>query len=178
MKRSIAIFLLAACATVGADVFRQVGPDGEVSFSDTGTPDAERVNVTPAQAVPLRVVPGSPAGMEQPAGKSADGKKSRPSYAQFAIVAPTNGQSVRANSGDVTVTLALQPGLVQGHSIELVVDGEGGQQLFSGTGLSFQLSELSRGEYTLLARVKNGRGERLNETGPVSFYVLRVGLGG
>lgn len=174
MKRFIAIFLLAACATAGAEVFRQVGPDGEVSFSDTPAPGAERVNVDPAQTVTLPPVPQRGAGMGKSNGKA--NKKQVP--AKFAIVEPTNGQSIRANDGKVTVSLSLQPALMPGYTIDLVVSGGGGENVYSGVTLNFHLSDLSRGEHTLVARLKNGRGEQVVEAGPVTFYVLRVAAGG
>jgi len=176
MKRVIAIFLLAACATAGAEVFRQVGPDGEVSFSDTPAPGAERVNVDPAQSVTLPPVPKRAAGIGQSNGKSEADKKQVP--ARFAILEPTNGESIRANNGKVTVSLSLQPALMPGYTIDLVVSGGGRENVYSGATLNFNLSDLSRGEHTLLARLKNGRGDQVVEAGPVTFYVLRVAAGG
>jgi hypothetical protein len=72
----------------------------------------------------------------------------------------------------------LEPALAPGHTIELILDGEDGGQLYSDSKLTFNLSNLSRGEHRLLARVKNAKGEQFGETGAVSFYVLRVARGG
>ena len=176
MKRLIAIFVLAACATAGAEVFRQVGPDGEVSFSDTPAPGAERVNVDPAQTVSLPPVPQRAVGTDQSNGNAKAEKK--PALARFAIVEPTNGESIRANNGKVTVSLSLQPALMPGYTIDLVVSGGDGEKVYSGATLNFELSDLPRGEHNVVARLKNGRGEQVVEAGPVTFYVLRVALGG
>ena len=174
MKRVFALLLAVACATAGAEVFRHVGPDGEVSFSDTPAPGAEQVKMAPLQTI--SPPPPLPRGLV--INSSPVGTKSAPSYARFAIVEPANGQSVRANDGNVKVGLSLQPALVPGHSIELIVDGEDGGKTLSGASLNFNLSDLPRGLHTLVARVKNGRGEKLVEAGPVSFHVLRVAVGG
>jgi len=176
MKRLIAILVLAACATAGAEVFRQVGPDGEVSFSDTPAPGAERVNVDPAQTVSLPPVPQGAVGIQQ-SNRNAKADK-KPAPARFAIVEPTNGQSVRANNGRVTVSLSLQPALLPGYTIDLVVNSGDEEKVYSGATLNFDLGDLSRGAHTVVARLKNGRGEQVVEAGPVTFYVLRVALGG
>ena len=178
MNRVLILFLLAACTTVGAEVFRHVGPDGTVTFSDTPASGAERVNVAPAQTVNVRPVPQPAAGTQWPGGDAGENPGSAPSYDRFAIVEPSNGQSVRANDGSVTISLALEPALAPGHTIELVLDGEDGGKVYSGTALTFMLSGLSRGEHTASARVKNGSGDRIVEAGTISFYILRVARGG
>jgi hypothetical protein len=178
MKQFLALILLAACVSAGAEVFRHVGPDGTVTFSDTPSPDAERVNVAPAQTVSVPPVSPRAARVRRPGGNDGDGSGSAPAYSRFAITAPSDGQSVRANDGSVTVSLLLEPALAPGHTIELILDGEDGGQVYSGSRLTFNLSNLSRGEHRLLARVKNAKGEQFGETGAVSFYVLRVARGG
>ena len=134
--------------------------------------------MAPLQTIDVPPTPPRSSAIQRSNGERPDAKKSASRYGRFSILSPSNGQSVRANDGNVTVSLSLEPTLVQGHSIELIVDGEGGAKTFSGTALSFRLSELPRGEHSLTARIKNGRGEQLMETGPVTFFVLRVALGG
>jgi hypothetical protein len=177
MQRFIALILVLVCATASAEVFRWVGPDGEVYFSDTPTPGSERMDLGTVQAVPLRSVPHRSSATEQPAG-SAVGNESVPPYVQFEIIKPSNGQGVRANDGSVTVYLSLQPALRSGDTVVLNVDGQDGASIRSGDMLNFNLSNMSRGQHSVAARVQNAKGEKLIETGPVSFYVLRAALGG
>lgn len=177
MKRVFALWLILVCATASAEVFRRIGPDGEVYFSDTPTPGSERVNLGPAQTVSLPAVPRRSAGMGQAAGDASKDTKSLPAYAQFTIVKPSSGQGVRANDGSVTVYLSLQPALMPGHTIELIVDGEDGEKIQSGDTLNFNLSNMSRGRHTVAAKVVDAHGKALIKTGPVGFYVLRVALG-
>ena len=159
MQRFISLLLLVASATASAEVFRRVGPDGEVYFSDTPTPGSQRVDLGDVQSVPLRSIPQGSSAIVQPTG-DALANESAPPYAQFEIIKPSNGQGVRANDGSVTVYLSLQPALRSGDT------------------LNFNLSNMSRGQHSLAARVQNAKGEGLIETGPVSFYVLRAALGG
>jgi hypothetical protein len=176
MRPFIVVILVLVCATASAEVFRRVGPDGEVYFSDTPAPGSERVDLGSAQTVNLSNARQS-ARPGQPTAK-AEKDESTPGYAQFEIVKPSYGQGVRANGGSVTVYLSLQPALRPGDTIELLVDGEDGVMIHSGDVLNFNLSDMSRGSHTVSARVKSQRGERLIETGPVRFYVLRVASGG
>ena len=175
MQRFIGLLLLVACATASAEVFRRVGPDGEVYFSDTPTAGSKRVDLGAVQAVPLRSVP-RPSADVQPTGAAEN--EPAPSYAQFEIIKPSNGQGVRANDGSVTVYLSLQPALRPGDTITLMIDGQDGASIRSGDMLNFNLSNMSRGQHSVAARVQNAKGEKLIETGPVSFYVLRAALGG
>jgi len=176
MQRFIAILLLIASVTASAEVFRRIGPDGEVYFSDTPSSVSERVNLAPAQLVTLS--PPRRQSVEEPSAGDLANKNLAHVYAQFEIVKPSHGQGVRANDGSVTVYLSLQPALRPGDVIELIVDGEDGPAIHPGETLNFNLSNMSRGSHTVAARVRSPQGEKLIETGPVRFYVLRVALGG
>jgi hypothetical protein len=96
------------------------------------------------------------------------------SYTGFTIVSPTSEQAVRANDGNVTVQLSLQPELISGHIIVLKIDGEDGEAFNTGNGMAVELSNLSRGQHTVEARVIDEKGSVLIQTGAVSFNVLRV----
>jgi len=179
MKRLLALTLVITCATAGAEIFRRIGPDGEVYFSDTPGPDAGRMDVGLAQTIRMPAVTRRNADAESIARVGAEAQKATTAaYAQFTVVKPSNDQGVRANDGSVTIYLSLQPALMPGHSIELKVDGEDGEKIGSGDTLNFNLTNMSRGRHTVAARVVDEQGKELIKTGPVSFYVLRVALGG
>lgn len=171
MKLILVLLMTALFATAGAEVFRTTGPDGEVYFSDRPTAAAVRVELSPAQTVELRT--------RAPTEDSAvDQQPADVPYAELSVVKPSFDQGVRANGGSVTVYLSLQPALQAGHTIELKVDGEDGERIYSGDTLNFNLNDMSRGRHTVAVRVVNEKGEELIRTGPVGFYVLRVALGG
>jgi hypothetical protein len=65
-----------------------------------------------------------------------------------------------------------------GHAITLKIDGKDGKEIFSGDSMTVQLTNLSRGRHTVEVAVVGDRGNTLIQAGPVSFYVLRVALGG
>ena len=171
MQRIFLLLLVLVCATVSAQVFRRIGSDGQVYFSDQPGPDAEQVEVSPAQAISLPAVPEQTGAAQQQNDVST-------TYSKFTIVSPTSDQGVRANDGNVTVSLSLEPKLMPGHTVRLDVDGEDGEQIKTGGGLSIELSNLSRGLHTVEATVVDAQGSAVIQTGPVSFNVLRVAAGG
>ena len=163
------LFLVFVCAIANAQVFKRTGPDGKVYFSDQPGPDAEQVDVTPAQTISLPPAP------EQPDTEATEQQNdATPSYTEFTIVSPASEQSVRANDGNVTIQLSLQPELIPGHTIALKIDGEDGVAINTGDTLTVELSNLSRGRHSVEATVLNPEGNELIQTVTVSFNVLRV----
>ena len=169
MKQLLVLLLVFACATANSQIFRRIGPDGQVYFSDQPGPDAERVDVTPAQAISLPPV----AEQTEPVAAATQGD-AIVAYTGFSITSPTSDQGVRANDGNVTVHLSLQPALQSGHMIVLNVDGEDGKSINSSSGLMVELNNLSRGQHTVMATVIDEDGNILIKTEPVTFQVLRV----
>ena len=173
MRRLFLLLLVFTCATSSAQVYKRVGPDGEVYFSDQPGPDAKQIEVAPTQTVSMPSVSAQTgADTQGPAGEEAA------AYTAFTIVSPTSEEGVRANDGNVSVQLSLQPQLKAGHSVVLTVDGEDGEATKSRGGLIVSLSNLSRGRHTIEAKVVDATGETLIQTGPVGFFVLRVAGGG
>ena len=171
MLRILPLLLAFICATANAEVFRRLGPDGNFYFSDRPGPDAEQIDVTPAAVIrppPVRERPDT-AGEQDSA---------TPLYAKFNILSPTSDEGVRANNGNVTIRLSLQPALVSGHTIVLKVDGEDGKSINTGDGMAIELLNLSRGRHSVEATVIDDEGSELIQAGPVGFWVLRVAVGG
>ena len=177
MKPLIFLVTLFLCVPVGAQVYKRIGPDGQPYFSDQPGPDAEPVELSPPQIIsmpPLREravsTPQQGNGVEKQQGASAF------SYTRFSVVSPTHDQGYRANDGNITVRLSLEPGLRTGHAVVLNVDGEDGKQIRTG-GMDIALHNLSRGHHTVSAHVVDDAGKGLIKAEPVGFYILRVAGG-
>jgi hypothetical protein len=170
MQRILVLFLAFACATASAQVYRRIGPDGHVYFSDRPGPDAEQIEVTPNTAVRLPPAPaGGDTAKQQDAAVSA--------YSSFSIVSPAGDHGVRANNGDITVVLKLVPDLLPGHTIMLSISGQNDDQVVTGNGPAIELTNLSRGLHTIEAAVLDEENTVLIKAAPVSFNVLRVAAG-
>jgi hypothetical protein len=170
MQRLLVFFLAFVCATASAQVYRRVGPDGHVYFSDRPGPDAEQIQVTPNTAVRLPPAPGQ---------GDATGQQDTvaPAYSSFSIVSPASNQGIRANNGDVTVVLKLVPDLLPGHTIMLSINGQNDEQIITGEDTAIELTNLSRGLHTIEATVLDEQDVVLIKADPVSFNVLRVAGG-
>jgi len=170
MQRILVLFLIFACATASAQVYRRIGPDGHVYFSDRPGPDAEQIEVTPNTAVRL---PPAPVGGD--AAKQQDAAV--PAYSSFSIVSPAGDRGVRSNNGDITVVVKLVPDLLPGHTIMLSISGQNDDQVVTGNGPAIELTNLSRGLHTIEAAVLDEEDTVLIKAAPVSFNVLRVAAG-
>ena len=175
MKPSLVLVLALASATAAAQVYQRIGPNGEILFSDQPGPDARPVEVRPPQTVTLPPVPARSGGLDGQGGEAAN--PAAPGYSAFSIISPADGEAVRANDGNVIVSLALEPRLVPGHVIRLNLDGEDGEQVRSGGSLAFSLTNLSRGRHSVEAQVLDQNGNVLMRAGPVTFNVLRFAGG-
>ena len=163
-------FLAFACATANAEIYRRVGSDGHVYFSDRPGPDAEQIEVTPNTAVRL---PPAPAQGEA----TGEQDTAVPAYSSFSILSPASNQGVRANNGDITVVLKLVPDLLPGHTIMLSISGQNDEQIITGRDLAIELTNLSRGLHTIEDTVQDEDDVALVKAGPFSFNVLRVAAG-
>jgi hypothetical protein len=167
MRKILLTLLVLTCAAAPAEVFKRIGPDGSVHFSDRPGADAEKVDVGPVQT--LKLPPVKP-------GKTAQAPRRQAfQYSEFSIVSPASEEGIRANDGNVTVRMALQPALRSGDSVAVSIDGE---RIGTGSSTTIQLTNLPRGGHTIQATVIDTEGKELAQAQPVTFYILRAAAGG
>jgi hypothetical protein len=168
MRLWTGMLLLFLTAPASGQVYRSVGPDGTVQFSDQPAEGATPGDVQPAQTVPM----GGPT-LRSPA-PAAPKEAAGPAYNRFEILSPAPDEGVRANDGNVTVSLALDPPLLPGHRVVVLVDGRpvGSPD----ASLQVALTNLDRGTHRVEASVVNAGGQTLASAGPLTFHVLRVHL--
>ena len=175
IQRCISILLLITiCAPASAQVYRRVGPDGTVYFSDRPAPGAIPVEVQPPQSINLAPLSDSAEATQDTTDKS---QQAFPGYTELTVVSPQADEGVRANDGNVMVRLSLEPGLQPSHRFQLTVSGEDGESVMTSDQPLLQLRNLSRGRHTIKAIVLDDKGNSLIEATPVSFNVLRFAGG-
>ena len=178
MRPTLILVTIFVCATAGAQVYKRIGPDGQVYFSDQPGPDAEAVESSRPQVISMPPLPERTTTASQRGGGAEKQEDSAFSYTLFSVVSPTKYQGYRANDGNIRVRLSLEPALRPGHTVVLNVDGEDGEKIRSGGGMAIELQNLSRGQHTVWAKVVDDKGRESIRTEPVSFYILRVARGG
>ncbi|MGB5179692.1 MAG: DUF4124 domain-containing protein [Gammaproteobacteria bacterium] len=178
MKRLIVFLLVFVCASANAQIFKRIGPDGQVYFSDQPGPGAERVELPPMQSISLPPVTGETESTEPASDMTTEQQQEAAAfYTGFSITSPIDQRGIRANDGNITVQLSVQPELRPGDMIVLNVDGEDGEATRSSIDMTVELTNLSRGQHTVRATLVDKKGNELIQSDPVTFFVMRVAGG-
>lgn len=164
--------LSLSVSPVSADIYRWVDAEGRVVYGDD--PPAKS-KAKPVNLPQLTIADGYAPKTDNTdntaaSNPSAPTDAAAASYSEFKITAPAADEALRSNDGSVTVTIALQPALKAGDSIALYLDGK---QVASGTSLSFNLTEIDRGEHSLFAVLSDAQGNIIQNTETLKFSLLR-----
>ncbi len=167
--------LIIICALVinhiaSAEIYEWRGKDGSIHFTDTPHKGAKKIDLPEPQtysdpskkAVTPKYQNYTPADKK----KEEDAKK----YESIEISSPKQDATIRNNTGNVTVTVSLTPGLKDSHSIQVSLDGKTIGEPQKNT--SFVLQNVYRGTHTVKANVLNQQGNVVG-TSSVTFHMHR-----
>lgn len=160
---SVWTFLVVSAPAV--EVYKDAEGAGPTKYSDTPFPGSEPYDVPP---LPTHApTTGATAARNETPAQEVSG------YEALGIANIQEGEAIRANNGNVAVTLALQPGLnaAAGHRYVILVDGEARTQSETPT---IELIDLDRGQHTLQAMIVDASGGELIRSERITFYVKRV----
>ncbi|WP_018950933.1 DUF4124 domain-containing protein [Thioalkalivibrio sp. AKL12] len=165
---------LLAPALLSADVYRWTDDQGNVHFGDR-PPEGSRSESVDVRE-PMRGVPleGAREILERPVRPRGQ-PEAEGAYQRVAIARPGDGEGVRANDGNVTAELEIEPALDAdaGHRVVWLLDGEAAGE---GASTSTTFQGLNRGAYTLQARVVDESGQELGASDTIEFNVLRMAI--
>jgi hypothetical protein len=165
MNKSLFCLALALPLVAAGEVYRSVGEDGSITFSDRGGPDAEAVELTDPN---IYEAPDYPPPVPESAGGPSEATASP--Y-RIDIVEPQPREDVRAPGGILQVDLDVSPAPNSaGHVIMHRLD-DGPPRRAEAT--RFTLENLERGPHRLAVWVEDGSGNRLGDEQVVSFSLLR-----
>ncbi|QLQ33205.1 MAG: DUF4124 domain-containing protein [Candidatus Thiothrix singaporensis] len=171
MRTGLLFLLLVfglSCFSAQAEIYRWVDAQGNVMYGDN-PPKKEAAKPV---ALPLLTVADSFAPKQQAQQEEApkQGQDESEAYSDFKITSPAAEDAVRSNDGAVAVSLSLKPKLKAGDGIVLYLDSK---QVAAGESLSFNLTEVERGEHSVFAVLNDAKGNIIQNTEPVKFSVLR-----
>ncbi len=166
-KILLLLLILVACPSLAKDVYKVVSPDGEVIYSDTYIPGAQRMRVGGGKS---SANSGADRQSEAASGTFAEGSI----YTNFEIMQPENDQTIRNDEGNVSVGLLLTPGLAEGHSLQIFIDGTKVDGTMRST--QFNLKGLSRGSHTLKVSVVDDQDNTLAEASGVVFHLRKSAI--
>lgn len=160
----LALGWIAAPALAGQTVYRVIGPNGEVSYTDTPPKEGR------FEAFELKPINTQPALDSQPDRKVPPEPTSP--YSRVEIVAPANDTVVPPGQLNVVVQLELDPPLQAGHQVQFFLDGEPQGDPAETTAVT--LGDLYRGSRTIDARVLDRQsGEVIAQSPGVVIHVKR-----
>jgi hypothetical protein len=160
MRAPCLLALLIAASPAGAGVYRWVDDSGRVHYGDRP--------VAGAQTVPL---PAPPA-LETPPVENAPGIASDAGpYSAFEILSPEPNATVRDAEGRVPIALLLDPPLLAGHRMQILLN----EQPVPGDmpGMHLALDGLPFGSHRLRAEIVDEFGVPLASTATIDFHLRR-----
>lgn len=171
--------LLGTQAVAGTTIYKTVDEDGNVVFTDT-PPRANGPSETITLTAPNSFDPaeaGTEASNRQLWIVDPEQEAEEPGefYAALTITSPADDENIRENAGNVTVTVKLEPPILQaGHRFRLLLDGApaGG----TNTTGSFSLSNVDRGTHSLKAEVVDESGKVLYSGSSSTFHLQRYSV--
>jgi hypothetical protein len=166
-KILLLLLILVACPLLAKDFYKVITPDGEVIYSDTYIPGAERIRVIGSKTTSAE---GADSEGEAAVGTFAEGSI----YTNFEIMQPENEQTIRSDEGNINVGLLLTPGLAAGHSIQVFIDGTRIAGEMRST--QFSLNGLTRGSHSLKINVVDDQGSTLAEAPGVVFHLRKSAI--
>ncbi|MGB5600740.1 MAG: DUF4124 domain-containing protein [Thiothrix litoralis] len=156
--------------SANAEIYRWVDASGNTVYGDNPPKQSAAKPVN----LPLLTVADSPAPRQDtPTSVSTNPKAAdadAETYSDFKITSPAANEAIRANEGNVTISVSLQPQLKPGDGVALYLDAK---QVAAGSSLSFALTEVERGEHSVFAVLSDSGGNIIQNTEPVKFNVLR-----
>ena len=160
---------LLMSAVVGADVYRSVDADGNVTYSDTPHSGAEKIEVQEPT-----IIPSTRSQIKLGPDKSA--KQAVP-YTSIAIASPANEETLR-NVRTVSVQGQLPPSLQTsfGHRVQILFNGSPVTQ--PSASLSATLNDVERGAHTLELVVVDRRGTEIARSPASTFFLHQTSVRG
>ncbi|AWF83076.1 hypothetical protein BTJ40_20875 [Microbulbifer sp. A4B17] len=156
-----------AFAESGA-IYKIVGPDGQVTFSDTPPPNgsSEEVELAPINIQPIALP------RQLPSKKLSPNTEDRSSEAvSIQIVSPINEATIPPGQTLIALEVQVTPAYPEGSSFYAIIDGQRWQG--SAYGNALDISALERGTHTLQAVLVGANGQVMAQSKVVTIYVKR-----
>lgn len=158
----VSILLLAVYTTgTSAQVYRWVDAEGQTHFSDRPLVGSDQVDISGGLAT---------GNAESPTPELSATPLLGP-YSGFEIVSPEANQTLRIDTASLPVSLLLDPPLMVGHRLELLVDGVP-IAVEEPIGTQLSLSGLGFGTHVAEARILDSNGV-VARSAPVSFHLRK-----
>jgi hypothetical protein len=159
MRPLLIVLSLLVPVLVAAQVYKWVDADGKVHYSDRPITGAEPLpvplkKVPQPQATPAAPIPASPGP-----------------YAQFEVLTPEPNATLRDAEGNLTVGLVLEPPLMAGHRLQLLLDG--GPVTGEAPGTQLLIKGLPFGSHDIQAQILGAGGALIATSSTIRFHLRK-----
>jgi hypothetical protein len=167
MSRLGWLVLLLFTVPVIAGIYKSIGPDGQIIYSDRAAQGAEEINVAPVQTFT------PPPPVKEPLLDETEEPAAEPTtYQSFSITQPTESETIWSNEGIVSVALDLQPELKPEDEFQLLLNDH--QVIARGRSSVVQLQNIDRGTHRLHAVIVDASGKEVARTATTTFHLRRT----
>jgi hypothetical protein len=166
--RHILLLLALVTGPVLADVYKTVTETGEIIYSDTPTPGAERIHLP---ELPTYTPPPLPRFTPSPAKQPV-----KSLYNSMTFTEPAEDATVRDNQGVVQIRIELAPPLMTrlGHKVQFYLDNKPHGIPVESTAIGF--SNIDRGTHSVSAYVVDKDENPMMSAPAVSFHMHRESI--
>jgi hypothetical protein len=174
LKCLIALTSLLPVAALAAPAWSWVDEQGRRHYSDRPVEGATQIELGESQTFSGTALRPAPAASPAAAATAEPETTAATGYSVLDIVSPTQEQTLYNIGGNLSVSVATNPGLRAGHRINAILDGE--PRELGARSLDFALTEVYRGEHTLQVVIVDSAGEELKRSAPVTFFVQQTSV--
>ena len=158
------LLLLFVVASVSAGVYKTVDEDGNVTFTDEPSVDAEKIKVEDN----YNIIPAPTAAAPEQVAEETEATEYK-----ISVASPNQDETLRANSGSVMIQVQMSPSLdtKEGHLLRYQFDGKQLGSLQSD--LSYSLTNVDRGSHIIVVSVVDKHGKVLKRSKSRLFHLQR-----
>ena len=165
LKLVFILFLFFYLPSLFGEVYKTVDEDGNIIFTDRPVTNSEKIKLKELKTTET-VKPSSSSS-----GSSSRGENTEDfSYKKLLVSSPTDGSSIRSNTGNVSISVVSEPSLRSGHRVLITMDGK---ELSKGTGKSTSLTNVDRGTHTISVSIIDSSSNSIISASS-TFSVLRA----
>jgi hypothetical protein len=144
-------------------VFKWVDSEGRTQFSDRPQQNAQAIDLKNIAADST----DQSAGVDGVPGQSLLGP-----YTAFEIVSPEQNQTLRVAQQNLPVSLIIDPPLMPGHQLKLVMDSVP-IAVDQAAVTQMNLTEVPWGSHQVFAEIQDSKGGPIARTTPVTFHLRK-----
>jgi len=164
----LAATLLVWTTGLSAAVYKSIDAEGNVVYTDEPVGNGKPLDLPPLSTIPApKYTPSKPSAEPGDAGTG---------YKNISIVAPTQDETLRDNTGAVPVSAGLEPALnvTAGDRFQYYLDGQTqGEPTASN---QIVITNVDRGAHNVAVAVVDAEGNEVMRSSPVPFHLHRQSI--